>query len=41
MALVPVYHYANAMMLNADLRGVPLENVMYNWFAKDMYRVAE
>ncbi|AUH34784.1 peptide ABC transporter substrate-binding protein [Paracoccus tegillarcae] len=38
---VPVYHYANAQIVNADLRGVPYENVMDNWYAKDMYRVAE
>ncbi|MFV0299947.1 MAG: peptide ABC transporter substrate-binding protein [Paracoccus sp. (in: a-proteobacteria)] len=38
---VPVYHYANAQMVNADLRGVPFENVMSNWYAKDMYRVAK
>ncbi|TRW96193.1 peptide ABC transporter substrate-binding protein [Paracoccus sp. M683] len=38
---VPVYHYANAQIVNADLRGVPYENVMENWYAKDMYRVAE
>lgn len=41
MALVPVYHYANAQMVAEDLRGVPYENVMSNWYAKDMYRVAE
>ncbi|MBU3030227.1 peptide ABC transporter substrate-binding protein [Paracoccus marinaquae] len=41
MALAPAYHYAQAQMINADLRGVPLENVMSTWYAKDMYRVAE
>lgn len=41
MPFVPVYHYSNAMMVNADLRGIPYDNVMYNWYAKDMYRVAE
>ncbi|KGJ03685.1 oligopeptide transport system substrate-binding protein [Paracoccus halophilus] len=41
MPLAPAYHYAQAQMINADLRGVPLENVMSSWYAKDMYRVAE
>ncbi|MFV0385493.1 peptide ABC transporter substrate-binding protein [Paracoccus sp. (in: a-proteobacteria)] len=41
MPLVPVYHYANAMMVRPDLRGIPYDNAMYNWYAKDMYRVTE
>ncbi|MBC9245902.1 peptide ABC transporter substrate-binding protein [Paracoccus sp. 11-3] len=41
MALAPVYHYAMAQMIKPDIRGVPLENVMSAWYAKDMYRVAE
>ena len=41
MALVPVYHYAKPMMVKSDLRGWPKANVMNDWYAKDMYRVAE
>lgn len=41
MGLVPVYHYAKPMMVKADLRGWPKANVMNDWYAKDMYRVAE
>ncbi|MFI0396080.1 peptide ABC transporter substrate-binding protein [Paracoccus jiaweipingae] len=41
MALVPAYHYARAQIFKADLRGIPLENVMNDWYAKDIYRVAE
>ncbi|MBK4215577.1 peptide ABC transporter substrate-binding protein [Paracoccus caeni] len=41
MALAPTYHYAMAQMIKPDIRGVPLENVMSSWYAKDMYRVAE
>lgn len=41
MALAPAYHYAMAQMIKPDIRGVPLENVMGDWYAKDMYRVAE
>ncbi len=41
MAIVPVYHYAKPMMVKSDLRGWPKDNVMNDWYAKDMYRVAE
>ncbi|PZO64450.1 MAG: oligopeptide ABC transporter substrate-binding protein OppA [Paracoccus denitrificans] len=41
MALVPVYHYAKAMVIKPTLKGVPLENVMNDWYAKDLYRIAE
>lgn len=41
MALIPVYHYAKPVMVKSDLRGWPRENVMNDWYAKDMYRVAE
>ncbi len=41
MGLVPVYHYAKAQMFKPTLKGVPLENVMNTWYAKDMYRTAE
>lgn len=42
MALVPVYHYAKPMMVQADLRGWPRgKRPMNNWYAGDMYRVAE
>ncbi|MDB6179826.1 peptide ABC transporter substrate-binding protein [Paracoccus fistulariae] len=41
LPMAPVYHYAMAQMIKPDIRGVPLENVMSAWYAKDMYRVAE
>ncbi|MDP0929332.1 peptide ABC transporter substrate-binding protein [Paracoccus onubensis] len=41
MALAPVYHYAQPNMIKPDLRGVPLDNVMGDWYAKELYRVAE
>ena len=37
----PIYHYSNAQIVNADLKGVPYDNVMSNWYAKDMYRIAQ
>ncbi|MBA4489324.1 peptide ABC transporter substrate-binding protein [Paracoccus sp. S1E-3] len=36
-----VYHYANADMIRKDVKGLPLDNVMNDWYLKDMYRVAE
>ena len=39
MALVPVYHYAKVDMIKPDMRGVPMENLMNDWYAKDFYRV--
>lgn len=41
MAIIPVYHYANAFLLSADIKGWPYENVEQNWYSKDLYRVAE
>lgn len=41
MPLAPAYHYARAQMFKSDLRGIPLENVMNDWYAKDIYRVAK
>ncbi|AXC50436.1 peptide ABC transporter substrate-binding protein [Paracoccus suum] len=41
MATVPVYHYAKVDMIKPDMRGVPLENLMNDWYAKDFYRVAQ
>lgn len=40
-ALAPVYFYTRNILADARLRGIPLENVMYNWYAKDLYRAAE
>lgn len=37
----PIYHYSIDMLVNSDLRGVPLENVQFRWYAKDLYRVAD
>ncbi|MCY4451288.1 MAG: peptide ABC transporter substrate-binding protein [Immundisolibacterales bacterium] len=40
MAIIPIYHYANTFLLSADIRGWPYENVENNWYAKNLYRVA-
>ncbi|WP_306131659.1 peptide ABC transporter substrate-binding protein [Roseivivax marinus] len=41
MPILPIYHYAQVDMVKPDIRGLPTENVMQTWYAKDMYRVAE
>lgn len=39
--ILPIYFYANNNMLHSDIKGFPLTNAQENWFAKDLYRVAE
>lgn len=41
MPLAPIYHYTSVLMKNTALKGWPMENVQQNWYAKDMYFVAE
>ena len=40
MAIVPIYHYANTFLLSSDIKGWPYDNVENNWYAKNLYRVA-
>jgi oligopeptide transport system substrate-binding protein len=40
MPVVPIYHYAKVDMIKPDIKGIPDKNVMQNWYAKDIYRVA-
>ncbi|WP_347267280.1 peptide ABC transporter substrate-binding protein [Paracoccus sp. (in: a-proteobacteria)] len=39
MPLVPVYQYAKVDMIRDDIKGLPTENVMNDWLAKDIYRI--
>ena len=41
MAIIPIYHYANAFLLSADIKGWPYNNVENNWYSKNFYRVAQ
>ncbi|GFE64951.1 peptide ABC transporter substrate-binding protein [Litoreibacter roseus] len=41
MGIAPIYHYANAFLLRADMKGWPYNNAENNWYVKDFYRVAE
>jgi len=40
MPVIPIYHYAGVFMLNSKLKGWPFKNVEQNWYAKDLYKVA-
>lgn len=40
MAIAPIYHYANAFLLSADIKGWPYNNVENNWYSKNFYRIA-
>ncbi|KIT16320.1 peptide ABC transporter substrate-binding protein [Jannaschia aquimarina] len=41
MAIVPIYHYSLAFLLDPSIKGFPRENVENNWYVKDFYRVAD
>ncbi|MGL5008358.1 MAG: peptide ABC transporter substrate-binding protein [Paracoccaceae bacterium] len=41
MPILPLYQYTSNFMLDASIKGYPYDNVQNNWYAKDMYRVAE
>lgn len=40
MPMAPIYQYTNVEMIKPDMRGMALNNLMHNWYVKDMYRVA-
>ena len=39
MPVIPIYHYAGNMMLNADIQNWPINNVEQNWYSRNLYRV--
>lgn len=39
MPIIPIYHYAKVDMVKPDLKGLPQNDVMQFWYAKDLYRV--
>lgn len=41
MPIIPIYHYAKVDMIKPDIKGLPENNVMQSWYAKDLYRVAQ
>lgn len=40
MAIIPLYHYTFNLMLKPEVKGWPYGNVQMNWYAKDLYKVA-
>ena len=40
-AIAPIYHYANAFLLDDSIKGFPYNNAENNWYVKNFYRVAE
>lgn len=40
VAMIPIYHYSLAFLLNPEIVGFPRENVENNWYVKDFVRVA-
>ncbi|BBU57109.1 peptide ABC transporter substrate-binding protein [Mameliella alba] len=41
MPVIPIYHASINMMLSDQIMGWPVNNVEQNWYAKDLYKVAE
>ncbi|MCM2294596.1 peptide ABC transporter substrate-binding protein [Allorhizobium sp. BGMRC 0089] len=39
--IAPVYFYTQVSMVKPDIRGLPVQNVLDNWYAKNIYRVAK
>lgn len=39
--IMPIYFYAKVFMQNSDVKGWPYDDVEQNWYAKDLYKVAE
>ncbi len=39
MPIVPIYQYTSAIMVKDDVMGWPFDNLMQNWYSRDMYRV--
>lgn len=36
-AIIPVYHYASVRMMNPNLENWPTENLLQNWYSRDLY----
>lgn len=34
---LPIYHYASVRMISSDLENWPTENLLQNWYSKDLY----
>lgn len=41
MPVIPIYHYSGVFMLDDAVKGWPVNNVEQNWYARNLYIVAE
>lgn len=41
VAIMPIYFYAKVFMQSTSVKGWPYDDVEQNWYAKDLYKVAE
>ena len=39
--ILPIYFYATVFIMDSSIKGYPYENAQENWYAQDMYRIAE
>lgn len=39
--IIPIYHYSADKMLDSSIKGWAYNNFQQNWYARDLYRVAE
>lgn len=39
--IIPLYFYSEVFMLDDSIMGWPYENAQQNWYARDLYRIAE
>ena len=40
MPFAPIYQYTGVYMMKPELRGWPVENLLQNWYSRDLYMVA-
>jgi oligopeptide transport system substrate-binding protein len=36
-AIIPIYHYASVRMMSENLENWPTENLLQNWYSRDLY----
>jgi oligopeptide transport system substrate-binding protein len=41
LPILPIYFYSEDFLLDSTIKGYPFENAQENWYAKDLYRVAQ
>ena len=41
MPIIPVYNYVTVRVAKTNIMGLPMHNVLGNWYAKNLYRVAQ